>query len=214
MRPDFSVSWSTPALSSHTPHTEGSADEQQQIGAFRSTNLEVDPTVYIAPTAVLVGEVSIGEHSSVWFGCVLRGDLAPIRLGHSTNVQDLTVVHVDDDCPAEIGDRVTIGHRCVIHGCRIENEVLVGMGSVLLTGCHIGRGAFVAAGSVVREGFVVPDNTVVAGVPARIKGQVTEELRERIRYGADSYVASARGYRSRRLGGGPHGGEGEPGRRT
>jgi carbonic anhydrase/acetyltransferase-like protein (isoleucine patch superfamily) len=201
-------------LSSHTPNAEGSDDDQPQVVAFLSTRIEVDPTAYIAPNAVLVGEVSVGEHSSVWFGCVLRGDLAPIRLGHSTNVQDLTVVHVDDDCPTEIGDRVTIGHRCVIHGCRIEDNVLVGMGSVLLTGCHIGRGAFVAAGSVVREGFVVPDNTVVAGVPARVKGQVTKELRERIRYGADSYVTCADGYRSRRLGGGPHGGEGELGRRT
>lgn len=181
-------------------------DAEHPVDTFLATRLSLDPTAYIAPNAVLVGEVSIAEQASVWFGCVLRGDLEPVRVGRQTNVQDLTTIHVDDGFPATIGERVTIGHRCVIHGCRVDDDVLIGMGAVLLTGCRIGRGSLVAAGSVVREGFVVPPHTVVAGVPARVKGRVDERLRERIRYGAASYVACADGYRSRRLGGGSYGG--------
>jgi len=171
-----------------------------------STRLEIDPSVWIAPGAVVVGDVSIGAESSVWYGCVLRGDLEPVRVGRFTNIQDLTLVHVDIDMPTTIGDSVSIGHRCVIHGCTIEDEALVGMGAVVLSGARIGRGALVAAGALIREGFEVPPGMVVAGVPAKVRGPVSEELRERILFGVDNYRMCGAEYRSGRCGGGPYGG--------
>ena len=180
-------------------------DSARQV-ALGSTDLELHADAWVAPGAVVVGRVRLGADASVWYGCVLRGDLAPITVGSASNVQDLTVIHVDAGQPVSIGDRVTIGHRCVIHGCTIEDEALIGMGAVLLSGCRIGRGALIAAGAVVREGFVVPAETVAAGVPAILRGPVTPALRERTLGGVATYVASARAYRSGRLGGGPHGG--------
>jgi carbonic anhydrase/acetyltransferase-like protein (isoleucine patch superfamily) len=170
------------------------------------TKLDLHSRAWIAPGAVLVGEVSVAEEASIWYGCVLRGDLEPVRVGRETNVQDLTVVHVDDDLPAIIGERVTIAHRCVIHGCVIEDDTLIGIGAVLLSGCHIGPGSLVAAGAVVREGMVVPAGKIVAGVPAEVRGDVDDELRARIAHGVASYRRCAAGYRDGTLGGGPYGG--------
>jgi len=169
------------------------------------TRLDVDPEAWIAPGAVVVGDVAIGARSSVWYGCVVRGDLEPVRIGCDTNVQDLTLVHVDRGLPARVGDRVTIGHRCVVHGCTVGDDAVVGMGAVLLSGCRIGDGALVAAGAVVLEGFVVPAGAIAAGVPARIRGEVTPELRARFDAGVRTYVDSARRYAAGELGGGPHG---------
>jgi carbonic anhydrase/acetyltransferase-like protein (isoleucine patch superfamily) len=178
---------------------------------LRPNRLDVHPSVWIAPGAVVIGDVTIAADASIWYGCVLRGDMQPIRVGSATNIQDLTLVHVDHEMPAIIGDRVTIGHHCVIHGCTVEDDALIGMGAVLLNGARIGRGALVAAGAVVREGFEVPPGSVVAGVPAKIRGEVTHELRARMAGGIEDYLACARGYRAGRLGGGPHGGTGSPG---
>jgi carbonic anhydrase/acetyltransferase-like protein (isoleucine patch superfamily) len=170
------------------------------------TELDIDPEGWIAPNAVVVGHVSLGRRVSVWYGCVLRGDLEPIRIGEDTNIQDLTLVHVDKGFPVAVGERVTIGHHCVIHGCRIEDDALIGMGAVLLTGCHIGKGALIAAGAVVREGFVVPAGAIAAGVPAKLRGEVDEEMRARVLEGINDYLASADGYRSGYLGGGKYDG--------
>jgi carbonic anhydrase/acetyltransferase-like protein (isoleucine patch superfamily) len=166
---------------------------------LRPTRLSVHPEAWVAPGAVLVGEVSLGARASVWYGCVLRGDLEPIEVGDESNVQDGTVVHVDRGFPTRIGRRVTVGHRCVVHGCTIEDGALIGMGSVLLSGSRVGAGALVAAGAVVLEGFEIPAGVVAAGVPARLRGPVPEGLRARLSHGADSYVASAREYRSGRI---------------
>jgi carbonic anhydrase/acetyltransferase-like protein (isoleucine patch superfamily) len=165
--------------------------------AFHEPGREValDPEAWVAPGAVLAGRVSLGARASVWFGCVLRGDLEPITIGAETNIQDLTVVHVDRGQPAVVGRRVTVGHRAVVHGCVVEDEVLVGMGAILLSGCRIGAGSLVAAGAVVREGFEVPAGAIAAGVPAKVIGRVGPELAERIRDGASSYVALAARYR-------------------
>ena len=146
---------------------------------------------WVAPNATVTGRVTLGARSSVWYGCVLRGDLEPIAIGDETNVQDLSVVHVDRGFPAVVGRRVTIGHRAVVHGCTVDDEAVVGMGAVLLTGCRVGRGALVAAGAVVREGFDVPSGAIAAGVPARIVGRVGPELAERFRAGVDSYLELA-----------------------
>lgn len=177
---------------------------------LRPNRLDLHPSVWIAPGAVVVGDVTIGAEASIWYGCVLRGDMQPIRVGRATNIQDLTLVHVDHEMPAIIGDRVTVGHHCVIHGCIVEDEVLIGMGAVLLNAARVGRGALVAAGAVVREGFEVPPGTVVAGVPAKIRGEVTDDLRARMAGGIEDYLACARGYRAGVLGGGPHGGRLQP----
>ena len=170
--------------------------------------IALHPRAWVAPGAILVGDVSLGAASSVWYGCVLRGDLEPITVGRETNIQDACVVHVDQGYPARIGERVTVGHRAVVHGCEIDDEALIGMGAVLLTGCRIGAGAVVAAGALVREGFEVPESVMVGGVPARILGEVDDALRRRIREGVRGYVEGAALYRDGRLGGGPFGGTG------
>lgn len=166
----------------------------------------VDSEAWVAPNAILVGDVSVGARSSIWYGCVLRGDLEPVSVGIETNVQDLTVVHVDRGLPAAIGDRVTVAHRCVIHGCIVEDDALIGIGAVLLSGCRIGRGALVAAGAVVTEGFVVPPGAIAAGIPAKIRGEVGDDLRRRVAEGVAIYRASASEYLAGRIGAGPHGG--------
>lgn len=173
---------------------------------LHADRLTLHPQSWVAPGAVLAGDVTLEAGASVWYGCVLRGDLEPIRVGERSNVQDLTVVHVDRGRPATIGADVTIGHRCIVHGCEIEDGAMVGMGAVLLSGARIGRDALVAAGAVVREGFEVPAGAVVAGVPARISGKVGPELRDRMRDGVASYLACAAAYRAGRVGRGRPGG--------
>ncbi|MBZ5640393.1 MAG: gamma carbonic anhydrase family protein [Acidobacteriia bacterium] len=189
------------------PEGSPSADAPRLL----ANRLAIDPDAWIAPGAVIVGAVTVGPAASIWFGCVLRADLEPITVGEATNIQDLTVVHVDVDLPVRIGSRVTIGHRCVVHGCSVGDEALIGMGAVLLSGCRVGRGALVAAGAVVKEGFEVPDGAIAAGVPARIRGEVDPALRERILKGVEVYVATADAYRRGTLGGGPFGGGWPPG---
>ena len=168
---------------------------------FREDRLAIHSEAWIAPGAVLAGEVTVGARASVWYGCVLRGDLEPIVVGAETNLQDLTVVHVDRGMPARIGSRVTVGHRSILHGCSVEDDVLIGMGAILLSGCRIGVGALIAAGAVIREGFEVPAGAIAGGVPARILGEVDDALRTRIRDGAASYMMLAAAYRGGRLGG-------------
>ena len=143
----------------------------------------------------MLGDVTLGPRSSVWYQAVLRGDMAPIVIGEATNIQDGTVVHVDEGKPAVIGARVGVGHRAILHGCTVEDECLIGMGSVLLNGVVIGTGSVVAAGAVVREGMVVPAGSLVTGVPARVARSVDDELRERIRGTWQHYVVEAERHR-------------------
>jgi carbonic anhydrase/acetyltransferase-like protein (isoleucine patch superfamily) len=169
---------------------------QSDDSAIHATRVEIGREAWVAPNATLTGRVSLGTLASVWFGCVLRGDLEPIAIGDETNVQDLTVVHVDRGCPVIVGKRVTIGHRAVVHGCSVDDDAVIGMGVVLLSGSRVGRGALVAAGAVVREGFAVPPGTIAAGVPATIRGEVGPELRLRFSEGVLSYLRLAARYRS------------------
>ena len=145
-------------------------------------------TVFVAPGAMIIGDVTIGDESSIWFNAVLRGDLEPIRIGCRTNIQDGTVIHMDRGVPCIIGDDVTVGHGAILHGCVIENEALVGMGAILLTGARIGERAIIAAGSLVLEGQEIPADSVAMGVPAKVRREVSEEERIRIREGKDDYV--------------------------
>lgn len=148
----------------------------------------IHSSVFVAPGAMIIGDVKIGEESSVWFNCVLRGDLEPIHIGCRTNIQDGTVIHMDKEIPCLIGNDVTVGHGAILHSCAIENEALIGMGAILLTGCKIGERAIVAAGTLVREGQEIPPGTVAMGVPAKVRREATETELERVRHGKDDYV--------------------------
>jgi carbonic anhydrase/acetyltransferase-like protein (isoleucine patch superfamily)/uncharacterized damage-inducible protein DinB len=159
--------------------------------------LRLHPTAWVAPGAVVVGEVTLGARSSVWFNTVVRGDTAAVEIGDATNIQDNSTVHVDEGLPARIGSRVTVGHRAVVHGCVIEDECLVGMGSIVLSGARIGRGSLVGAGALVREGQVVPPGSLVLGSPARVMGHVSDAHRAAILEGTEHYVALSRSYLSR-----------------
>ena len=156
----------------------------------------VHPTAFIAPGAVVLGDVTLGPRSSVWYQSVLRGDMAPIVIGEATNLQDATIVHVDAGKPALIGARVGVGHRVILHACTVEDECLIGMGSILLNDVRIGTGSVVAAGAVVPEGMVVPPGSLVMGVPARVVRHVDDGLRARIRGTWEHYVEQAARHRS------------------
>ena len=150
------------------------------------------PTSWTAPTAVLVGDVALAEEASVWYGAVLRSESEPIRVGPRSNVQDGCVVHVDPGFPATLGRGVTVGHAAVLHGCTVEDDVLVGMGATVLNGARIGAGSMVAAGAVVLEGTQVPPGSLVAGVPAKVRRELSDEEKQAVRANADHYVALAR----------------------
>ncbi|HEU4569364.1 MAG TPA: gamma carbonic anhydrase family protein [Gemmatimonadales bacterium] len=151
---------------------------------------------WIAPNAVVLGDVTLGARASVWYGCVIRGDADRITIGEDTNIQDLTMVHVDDGVPCRIGARVGVGHRAIIHGCTIEDECLIGMGAIVLNRAVIGTGSVVAAGAVVPEGMVVPPGSLVMGVPGRVVRKVDEGLRARIDSTWRHYVAQAERHRA------------------
>jgi len=136
--------------------------------------------IYVAPSAILVGDVTIDEGASIWHGAVLRGDFDSIVVGRDSNVQDNGVVHVDRGMPAVIGRRVTVGHAAVVHGCTIGDDCLVGMNSTVNSGAVIGSGSVVASGAVVRENAEFPAGTLIAGVPAKTIRTVDETLRRRI----------------------------------
>ena len=159
---------------------------------------DIHPSAFIAPTAAVMGDVTLGADSSVWYGAVLRGDMAPITIGEATNLQDGTIVHVDEGVPCTIGRRVGVGHRVILHGCTVEDDCLIGMGSVLLNHVRIGTGSVVAAGAVVPEGMEVPPGSLVMGVPGRIVRKVDAGLRERIEGTWRHYVEQAAAHRSGR----------------
>lgn len=129
---------------------------------------DIHPDAFVAETATVVGRVSLAAGASVWYGCVLRAEVSPIVVGPDSNLQDGTVVHTDPDAPVSIGARVTVGHRVIVHGCTLEDDALIGMGSVVLNGAVVGAGAVVAAGAVVLQGTQVEPGSLVAGVPARV----------------------------------------------
>jgi len=163
---------------------------------FCKTQLTVDPSAWVAPGAALVGEVSIGARASVWFQATVRGDLAPIAIGEESNVQDQCVLHVERDGPVRLGRRVTLGHGAIVHGAIVEDEVLVAMKAVVLSGCHIGRHSIVGAGAVVPEGTSVPPGSLVLGVPGRVVRPLKDDEIERIVRNAASYVELAAAYRA------------------
>jgi carbonic anhydrase/acetyltransferase-like protein (isoleucine patch superfamily) len=168
------------------------------VSAGSSERPRIHPTAFIAPTASVMGDVTLGPDSSVWYGAVLRGDMAPIVIGAESNLQDGTIVHVDEEVPCIIGARVGVGHRVILHGCTVGSHCLIGMGSTLLNGVVIEEGSVVAAGAVIPEGMRVPAGSVVMGVPGRIVRAVDDALRRRIEGTWSHYVMQARAHRAGR----------------
>jgi carbonic anhydrase/acetyltransferase-like protein (isoleucine patch superfamily) len=157
---------------------------------------KIDPTVLIAEGAHIIGDVEIGKDSSIWFNTIVRGDVNYIRIGERTNIQDLTMVHVTyKKYPTFIGSDVSIGHSAVIHGCRINDLVIIGMGAKLLDNSLINSFSIVAAGSVVKENFMVPERTLVAGVPAKIVRELRDDEIEKIKQNAKNYLFYCEQYR-------------------
>lgn len=174
-----------------------------RIIPFRGVTPRVHPTAFVAPTAVLIGNVEIGAESSVWFGAVLRGDDPdrPIRVGSRTSIQDNCVVHVSARGPTLVGDDVTVGHGAVFESCEIRRGALVGMNAVILQRAVIGEEALVAAGAVVPEGLEVPARTLVAGIPARVRKELSGESARWILRSAGHYVELSREYLEQGIGG-------------
>ncbi len=162
----------------------------------------IEPTIpasaWIAETATVRGEVTLGEEVSVWFGAVIRGDVAAVSIGARSNVQDGAILHVSGNFPLVIGAGVTIGHGAIVHGCTVEDGALIAMGATVLDGAHIGRGAMVGAGALVPPGMVVPPDTLVLGVPAKLVGPLDEAKRRYLQQAAENYVALKEAYRSGR----------------
>jgi len=166
---------------------------------YRGKRPRVAPSAFVAPTAVLIGDVEIGPESSVWFGAVLRGDNGPIRVGARTSVQDNAVVHVSERGRTLIGDDVTVGHCAVMEDCTIERHALIGSNSTLLNGCTVGEGSLIAAGSVVGEGTAIPAGVVAAGAPAKVKKSIEGEAARWIEDASRAYVALSRSYLAERI---------------
>ena len=159
---------------------------------FRGVLPRVHSTAFIDDSAQVIGDVEIGEESSVWMAVVIRGDVHRIRIGRRSNIQDGTVVHVMNRThPTTVGDNVTVGHGALLHGCTIEDRCLIGMGAILLNGAHIGTGSIVAAGTLVVEEMKVPPRSLVMGSPGKVKRPLTDAEVENIQALADRYV----GYR-------------------
>jgi carbonic anhydrase/acetyltransferase-like protein (isoleucine patch superfamily) len=155
----------------------------------------IHPSVFLAEGVMVIGDVEIGEKSSVWFNTVLRGDINAIRIGDRANIQDLCAFHVTNRNEVQIGSDVTIGHGAIVHGATVEDSCLIGMGATLLDGVRVGAHSLVAAGSLVREGFEIPEGMLVAGVPATVKRSLTKEEREAIARSANNYVQYVQLYR-------------------
>lgn len=164
------------------------------IYTFRERQPEIHASAFIAPTAQIIGDVRIGQDASVWFQTVIRGDMDRISIGRGANIQDVCMCHADEDIPLNIGEGVTVGHRCVVHGCTIEADCLIGMGAVVMNRAVIGNGSVVAAGTVVLEKTVIPPYSLVAGSPGKVKKtyQDRDDILGSIRRSADIYVANAR----------------------
>ena len=160
---------------------------ENYIGELEFGAPRIDPEAFVAPTAVVVGAVTLGPQASVWYGAVLRADAEVIEIGAGSNVQDGSTLHSDPGFPLVVGSGVTVGHRVVLHGARVDDDVLVGMGSIVMNGAHIGSGSIVAAGAVVTQGKQFPPRSVIAGVPAKVVREATDDDLLHIRGNALSY---------------------------
>ena len=166
------------------------------IRTLRGHSPRIADSAYIDSGAHVIGQVSIGANSSVWPSAVIRGDVDAIVIGEESSIQDGTVIHCDEGAPTVIGDRVTVGHLAMLHGCVVEDECVIGIGSIILNRARIGRGSVVAAGAVVPEGKAIPPGSMVMGVPGKVVRETTPEEQQRFRDNAQHYVDRAKEYRA------------------
>jgi carbonic anhydrase/acetyltransferase-like protein (isoleucine patch superfamily) len=167
------------------------AQLERQLDTFLRRQPVLGLGVYIARGAVVFGDVTIGDHSSVWYNAVVRGDINRIVIGHHTNIQDLAVIHLADEFPCLIGNWVTVGHSAVVHACTVGDETLIGMGSIILDGAIVGNQCLIGARALVTPGMSIPDGSLVFGAPAKVVRELTPEERGELRYWAEKYVHNA-----------------------
>ncbi|OZC85303.1 gamma carbonic anhydrase family protein [Rhodococcus sp. 06-418-1B] len=160
--------------------------------------VETDDSAWVAPTAVVIGRVTLGSEVGVWYGSVIRADDETIRIGDRTNIQDGCVLHADPGFPLAVGTGVSLGHNAVLHGCTIGDDVLIGMGAIVMNGAVVGQGSLVAAGAVVTAGAVVPSGSLVAGIPGKVRRSLTSDEIEGNRANARSYVDNVARHRAAR----------------
>jgi carbonic anhydrase/acetyltransferase-like protein (isoleucine patch superfamily) len=168
-----------------------------RLARFLDRPPTLHPTSWIAPGATVIGDVTLAEESSVWFGAVLRGDINRIVIGPRSNVQDGSIIHLADDLPTLIGELVTVGHQAILHACTVADEVLIGMGAIVLDGAEIGARSIVGAGALVTGGKKIPPGSLVLGSPAKIVRTLSLDEQAEIRVWADKYVAVSRAFRER-----------------
>ncbi|MBO4990560.1 MAG: gamma carbonic anhydrase family protein [Firmicutes bacterium] len=166
------------------------------IYTFENETPQIPQSCFVAENATVIGQVTLGENVSVWYGAVLRADAAPILIGKNSNVQDCAVFHCDTGFPLTLGEGVTVGHSAIVHGATVGDNVLIGMHATLLNGCVIGENSIIAAGALVKEGQVVPPNSLAVGVPARIIPYVNEERAQQNRSTAQHYVEMGQRHKS------------------
>jgi gamma-carbonic anhydrase len=163
----------------------------QQLGTFLRKSPTLGQAVYIARTAVVLGDVTLGDHSSIWYNAVARGDINRILVGHHTNIQDNAVLHNADDFPCVIGNWVTVGHSAIVHACTVGDETLIGMGAVILDGSVVGNQCLIGAKALVTPGTRIPDGSMVLGAPAKVVRALSEKERGDLKYWAEKYVHNA-----------------------
>ncbi|SFM43511.1 gamma carbonic anhydrase family protein [Methanolobus profundi] len=162
---------------------------------FKSKTPSISPTAFIVPNATVIGDTVLGDHSSVWFGAVIRGDVSSIIIGKRTNVQDNVVIHTSDKYGVEIGDDVSIGHCAVVHGCKIANNVLIGMNATVLDGAEIGENCIIGANALVPPGKKIPAGSLVVGVPGKVQRPLTDDDITHVKENAAEYVSLLKEYR-------------------
>jgi carbonic anhydrase/acetyltransferase-like protein (isoleucine patch superfamily) len=162
---------------------------------FAGNSPAVHETAFVAPTASIIGNATLAEDASAFYGVSVRADTAAISVGTGSNLQDNVVLHADPGFPCTLGERVSVGHAAVVHGCTVEDDCLIGMGATILNGAVIGAGSLVAAGAVVLEGTVVPPRSLVAGVPGKVRRELTDEEYDGVRANATRYIDLARAHR-------------------
>jgi carbonic anhydrase/acetyltransferase-like protein (isoleucine patch superfamily) len=173
---------------------------ERQLDAFLRQTPALGRNVFVAPGAVVLGDVTLGDHASVWYHAVLRGDINRIVVGHHTNIQDNSVLHLADEFPCLLGNYVTVGHNAIVHACTVEDEVLVGMGSTILDGAVIGRQSLIGARALVTPGLRVPPGSLVLGAPAKVVRPLSGDERRGLKKLAEKYVRVAAYYLAHRLG--------------
>jgi carbonic anhydrase/acetyltransferase-like protein (isoleucine patch superfamily) len=163
---------------------------ESQLDTFLRKHPRLGKNVYIAKNATVVGDVKLGDHASVWYGAVLRGDINRIVVGHHSNIQDNAVLHLADDYGCIVGNYVTVGHSAIVHACKVGDEVLIGMGAIILDGAVIGKQSLIGAKALVTQGMKIPPGSLVLGAPAKVVRKLTSQERAGLKYWATKYVAN------------------------